>query len=139
MQTLKGMAVSSGVAIAKIHHLAETTQMSLRKFSTDKNLELVRFNETMKEAVSQLELLTLQSKTKIGQEHSEIFSAQTLMLKDPMLIERVTEKITKNQLDAAYAFRQTMSEFIDMFEISDNLYIKERILDLKDITKRVLD
>ena len=139
MQTLKGMAVSSGVAIAKIHHLAETTQMSLRKFSTDKNLELVRFNETMKEAVSQLELLTLQSKTKIGQEHSEIFSAQTLMLKDPMLIERVTEKITKHQLDAAYAFRQTMSEFIDMFEISDNLYIKERILDLKDITKRVLD
>lgn len=139
MQTLKGIAVSSGVAIAKIHHLAETTQMSLKKFSTDKNVELNRFNETIKEAVSQLELLTLQSKTKIGQEHAEIFSAQTLMLKDPMLIERVTDKIMNHQLDAAYAFRQTMSEFIDMFEISDNLYIKERILDLKDVTKRVLD
>ena len=54
------------------------------------------------------------------------------------MIKNAHVKINDFNLDAAYAFKQTMSEMIDLFELSDNPYIKERISDLEDISNRVL-
>src|SRR5690606_18971040 len=78
-------------------------------------------------------------KERVGVEQASIFSAQSLMLDDPMLVDTATKKIQHEDFNAPYAFRTTMTEMIDLFEISDNMYIKERIADLKDVTKRVLN
>ena len=68
----------------------------------------------------------------------KFFSAQQMMLQDPDMLKNAYVKINDFNLDAAYAFKQTMSEMIDLFELSQNVYIQERVSDLEDITNRVL-
>lgn len=138
MIKLKGNGVSSGIAIAKVHQFKLNNMLSINKYATNKALEIKRLDEALIKADKELENLTKQAEERIGDEHAQIFSAQQMMLKDPEMIKNAQVKINDFNLDAAYAFKQTMSEMIDLFELSDNPYIKERISDLEDISNRVL-
>lgn len=135
----QGLSVSTGVAIARIHHLFDMPQVQIEKRGKGAEFEQTKLKEALKEAIKDLELLASSTSIKIGSDESGIFSAQALMLKDPMVLDVSFKKIDKHNYNASYAFRTTMSEMIDLFEVSDNLYTKERVADLKDITKRVLN
>lgn len=138
MHKQKGLPTSGGIAIAQIHHLYETPTLVLEKQGKGIRFELNRLNSALATAKDELNTLALHAKTRVGEEQASIFSAQSLMLADPMILELAAKKIETESLNAAYAFRTTISEMVDLFEASENLYIKERIIDLKDITKRVL-
>ena len=138
MTKLKGNGVSSGIAIAKVHQFKLNNMFAMHKYATDKAFEIKRLGDALYKADKELENLTKQAEERIGDEHAQIFRAQQMMIKDPEMIKNAHVKINDFNLDAAYAFKQTMSEMIDMFELSDNPYIKERISDLEDISNRVL-
>ncbi|WIF88930.1 phosphoenolpyruvate--protein phosphotransferase [Acholeplasma laidlawii] len=138
MTKLKGNGVSSGIAIAKVHQFKLNNMFAMNKYATDKAFEIKRLGDALYKADKELENLTKQAEERIGDEHAQIFRAQQMMIKDPEMIKNAHVKINDFNLDAAYAFKQTMSEMIDMFELSDNPYIKERISDLEDISNRVL-
>lgn len=135
----QGLSVSSGIAIARIHQLFDKPMNVLEKKGLGVEVEQQRLKEALDIAIKALEDLDKNSIDKVGKDDSSIFSAQALMLKDPVVLDVANKKILKHNFDASYAFRTTMSEMIDLFEVSDNLYIKERVLDLKDVTKRVLN
>lgn len=138
MTKLKGNGVSSGIAIAKVHQFKLNNMFAMNKYATDKAFEIKRLGDALYKADKELENLTKQAEERIGDEHAQIFRAQQMMIKDPEMIKNAHVKINDFNLDAAYAFKQTMSEMIDLFELSDNPYIKERISDLEDISNRVL-
>ncbi|WP_025725253.1 phosphoenolpyruvate--protein phosphotransferase [Acholeplasma granularum] len=138
MKKIKGIPVSSGIAIAKIHHLNETLNVSSSRYATNKDYELLRLTEAIKDANFELEGLVEQASQRIGTEHAQIFSAQQAMLNDPEVFNNAKTKIMDFNLEASFAFKQTMSEMIDLFELSNNPYIQARIPDLKDIIKRML-
>ncbi|VEU82124.1 phosphoenolpyruvate--protein phosphotransferase [Acholeplasma hippikon] len=135
----QGLSVSTGVAIARIHHLFDLPQVVIEKRGKGLAFEQERLKNALAEAVKELEALANHAKEKVGHDESNIFNAQALMLKDPMVLDVSFKKLEKHNYNAPYAFRTTMSEMIDLFEVSDNLYTKERVSDLKDITKRVLN
>ncbi len=137
-KSIKGTKISGGYAHALIHHLNETPSLLIEKSGKGESFEIERFTQAKNKAREELDLLAKASVTRIGEEHASIFLAQKMMLEDPVVLELVTKKIKEEHVNATFAFKQTMSEMIDLFEISDNLYIKERILDLKDITKRMI-
>ncbi len=139
MTTIKGIGVSGGIAIAKVHHFKQSSQSTLKRYTNDTVAEVKRLNDALKLADNELELLVDQARISIGEEHAQIFSAQQMMLKDPDMLKNAYVKINDFKLEAAFAFKQTMREMIDLFELSDNSYIKERISDLNDITNRVIN
>jgi len=136
---LKGIGISKGIAIAKLHHFKPKSLTSFKTYATNQQEEVKRFESALKKGDAQLEKLVMQAKERIGDEHAQIFSAQQMMLKDPELSKNVLVKINDFNLSAPYAFKQAMSEMIAQFELSENVYILERISDLEDITDRILN
>src|SRR5690554_4044063 len=136
---LKGIGISKGIAIAKLHHFKPKSLTSFKTYATNQQEEVKRFESALKKGDAQLEKLVMQAKERIGEEHAQIFSAQQMMLKDPELSKNVLVKINDFNLSAPYAFKQAMSEMIAQFELSENVYILERISDLEDITDRILN
>src|SRR5690554_4213171 len=139
MIKIKGNGVSGGIAIAKLHHFKSSDLSAVKIYAPDKVAEIKRLEDALKVADKELETLIQQANTRIGEEHAMIFSAHQMMLKNPEMRKNAFVKINDFNLDAAFAFKQTMSDMIDLFELSDNAYIKERISDLEDVTQRVLN
>jgi phosphotransferase system enzyme I (PtsI) len=139
MTKIKGIGVSGGIAIAKVHHFKQISSASIKRLTKDTVAEVKRFDDALKLADFELEVLVDQARISIGEEHAQIFSAQQMMLKDPEMLKNAYVKIKDFSLEAAFAFKQTMREMIDLFELSDNAYIIERIADLNDITRRVIN
>src|SRR5690606_5558757 len=135
---IHGISTSNGIAIAQIHHLNELPLIQVGKLGKGYDVELARLEDALQNAKEELNSLYQDVEKKVGKDQASIFNAQSLMLEDPMLKDETVKKLKEDNVSAEYAFRQTISEMIDLFEASENMYIKERVADLKDISRRVL-
>src|SRR5690606_17279073 len=75
---------------------------------------------------------------QLGADKAAIFDAHLLVLSDPELINPIEEKISNDKVNAEHALRETADMFITIFEQMENDYMKERAVDIKDVTKRVM-
>lgn len=135
----KGIAASSGIAIAKAYKLSDRVLTVLKVKAENSDDQIKKFHHAL--ALSQKEVLVLKDYTaeKLGEEEALIFDAQVYMLQDPMLIDLVEKKIRQDFTTAAFAFQTVMLDMMEQLNTIDNDYMKERVIDLKDITARVLN
>ncbi|MDE3838328.1 phosphoenolpyruvate--protein phosphotransferase [Bacillus methanolicus] len=138
MDFLKGIAASSGIAIAKAYMLAEPDLSFEKKTVDDSAKEIDRFQSALTKAKTELESIRDRAKTELGADKAAIFEAHLLVLSDPELITQIEDKIKTEKVNAEYALKETTDMFIAMFEQMDNEYMKERAADIRDVTKRVL-
>jgi len=134
----KGLPISNGIAIAHIHHLSNVETIILDKEGKGVEYEETRLKEAIEQAKNELQTLIRQSKDRLGEDQAMIFTAQAMTLDDPTLQKSIWHKIRDKGFNAPFAFRLAMSEMMDLLSVTDNLYIRERINDLKDISSRVI-
>src|SRR5690606_20836743 len=86
------------------------------------------------------EILGIRKKlsSQIGREHSEIFSAHLLILEDRTLIEDVIAQIKENSVSSDYAFSVVIQRYFDAFSQIGDEYLRERVSDIRDVGKRLL-
>ncbi|MBM7551327.1 phosphoenolpyruvate--protein phosphotransferase [Thalassobacillus pellis] len=138
MSHIKGIAASSGIAIAKVYRL-EAPDLSYEKRTIDvPENEVKRLHEALDISKSELEKIKEHTKKSLGDEHAEIFSAHLLVLSDPELIQPIEDKIKSDNVNAEAALEETANMFIDLFKNMDNEYMRERAADIQDVTKRVM-
>ncbi|MFG6148069.1 phosphoenolpyruvate--protein phosphotransferase [Halobacillus sp. B23F22_1] len=138
MTQLQGIAASSGIAIAKVYRL-EAPDLSYSKTDVDQpEQEVKRLHEALEISKQELEKIKEHTKSSLGDEHAEIFSAHLLVLSDPELIKPIEDKIKTDNVNAEAALDETANMFIDMFKGMDNEYMRERAADIQDVTKRVM-
>lgn len=138
MNNIKGIAASSGIAIAKVYKL-EIPNLSFEKKKVDEpESEIQRLNEAFAISKQEIEKIKEHTLKTLGHEHAEIFSAHLLVLNDPELVNPIQDKITTDQVNAEAALDETANMFIDMFKAMDNEYMRERAADIRDVTKRVM-
>lgn len=138
MDFLKGIAASSGIAIAQAYRLVEPDLSFEKKQIDDSAKEIDRFQSALSKAKTELEKIRDRAKTELGDDKAAIFEAHLLVLSDPELITQIENKIKTENVNAEYALKETTDMFIAMFEQMDNEYMKERAADIRDVTKRVL-
>ena len=137
MLEISGIAVSSGIAIAKAYCLIEP-DLSFEKVKiTDIESEKVRLKEAFKKSTLELEEIRDTAQTKFGDEKAAIFSAHLLLLGDPEMLGAIEVKISDGW-NAETALQETATMYIEMFEAMDNDYMKERAADIRDVSTRVL-
>ncbi|MEW9503130.1 phosphoenolpyruvate--protein phosphotransferase [Jeotgalibacillus marinus] len=135
---LKGIAASSGIAIAKAYRLVEP-DLSFKETKVDNpGQEVERFKEAISVSMSELEAIRDRAKVELGDDKAAIFEAHLLVLNDPELLGPIEEKIKQDSVNAEAALKETADMFVSMFEQMDNEYMKERAADIRDVTKRVL-
>ncbi|WP_153465342.1 phosphoenolpyruvate--protein phosphotransferase [Sediminibacillus terrae] len=138
MNSIKGIAASSGIAIAKVYKL-EVPELTFDKKSIENpDAEIERLNDALSVSKQELEIIKENARKSLGDEHAEIFSAHLLVLSDPEMINPIKDKIKSENVNAEAALDETANMFIDMFKNMDNEYMRERAADIQDVTKRVM-
>jgi len=136
---LKAIGVSFGIAIGKALVIREETVEIKKSKVSDSKSELVRFNNAVKEAITQLEKIIDEVKEKLGSAKAEIFEAHLCMLEDPEFIGSIQKKISDDNFNAEYSLQTVSTETAAIFENMDNEYMTERAVDIKDVSKRMLN
>lgn len=136
---IKGIAASDGVAIAKAYLLVEPDlTFDKNEKVTDVEGEVAKFNSAIEASKVELTKIRNNAEVQLGADKAAIFDAHLLVLDDPELIQPIQDKIKNENANAATALTDVTTQFVTIFESMDNEYMKERVADIRDVSKRVL-
>jgi phosphoenolpyruvate-protein phosphotransferase (PTS system enzyme I) len=138
MEFLKGIAASSGIAIAKAYEMKEPDLSFETKKVDNVEEEIERLKAALSTSQTELEKIRDKANEDLGSDKAAIFEAHLLVLNDPELISPIQDKMKNEQVNAEAALKAVADMFIMMFEQMDNEYMKERAADIRDVTNRVL-
>lgn len=140
MIKLKGIAASSGIGIGKVVILGkEEFAIPKKKIShEDISREIYRLEEAL--IGTRREISTFQKRIaeELGFDHAKIFEAHLLVLEDRVLIEDIIQQIKNKKVNVEYAFSQSIKKYVDTLLKLDDEYLRERVIDIEDVAKRVL-
>ncbi|MBE6115002.1 MAG: phosphoenolpyruvate--protein phosphotransferase [Erysipelotrichaceae bacterium] len=134
---MKGIAVSSGIAIAQVFKFERPVLTIIRR-SSEPVVEIERLQEAIKISSEEIEGIKEKSAEKLSLEEQAIFDAHLALVNDPELYTQVVHKIEVEQINAEYAVEEVANIFIHMFESLEDEYMRARASDIKDVTYRVM-
>lgn len=137
MLEIQGIAVSQGIAFANAYCLKEPDLSYEEIKVADVDAELERFKVAVMKTKAELQEIYEIAQKKFGAEKAAIFAAHLLVLEDPEMLAAIEAKI-QTGMNAEFALDEASNMFIAMFEGLDNVYMQERVADIRDVSKRVL-
>ncbi len=135
---MKGIGTSPGIALGKVLVYKEPEIIVTKKEVKDSNQEIDKIEKAVKKGISQIEELYQITLKNVGKKEAGIFNAHKMMIEDPEFIGGVKKQIESEKVNAEWAVKNTSEHFIQMFENIEDEYLRERALDLKDVSKRLL-
>ncbi|WP_461219162.1 phosphoenolpyruvate--protein phosphotransferase [Lapidilactobacillus salsurivasis] len=137
--TLKGIAASDGVAIAKAYLLVQPDLSFSKSAINDVTKETDRLQSAIAKSNSELQQIRDIASKSLGEEEAQVFDAHMMILADPEFTGAVKQKIEDEKVNAESALDDVATTFINMFEaMTDNPYMQERAADVRDVTKRIM-
>jgi phosphoenolpyruvate-protein phosphotransferase (PTS system enzyme I) len=100
--------------------------------------EITLFRQALNETQDDLQTMRDTIRGKLGDEQAKIFDAHLLVLQDVSLVDATIEKIRQNRKNAAFTFKRISDGIINTFSSVKGSYLQERVLDITDVTRRVL-
>lgn len=138
-KTLKGIAASDGIGIARAYCLVAPDLSFQTKTIADSASEVKRLEQALQAATSDLTQIRDKTLANLGQDEAAVFEAHMAILADPDMVGQIKELITTKMINAEAALQTVTDQFITIFDgMTDNPYMQERSADVKDVTKRVL-
>lgn len=135
---LIGKSASFGIGIARALVL-ENAELKIETGTTSEpENEIQRFEEARESSLRELNELYQKTLSTLGEEKAQIFEAHTMMLQDPDLVDSITSEIREKAVKASCAVDVVSKRFVEMFEAMDNEYMRERALDIRDISSRLI-
>ncbi len=138
---LKGIAASPGVAQGLVYHLLQV-EIEIPSYYIDddkKQFERDRLEKALLETRRQITTVRNEIADKLGEDEARIFDAHLLVLEDNALIDETMHELDSSNLNIEFCYHKAASRYIDAFVHIDDEYLKERVSDLRDVTKRVLE
>ena len=135
---IKGIAASSGIAIAKAYKLVMPDLTVTKTTIEDVEKEIACYEEAMAKTAKDLEMIKEAASKNLSAEEAAVFDAHALVLSDPEMKSQVEDKIKNEKINAAAALDEVANTFIAMFESMDDDYFRERAADIKDVSRRLL-
>lgn len=133
---LKGIAASSGIAIAKVYKL-EQPKVEIVKKEGNPAEETAKFNAALEKTKSDIERIKEIASKRLSDEELAVFDAHLMMASDPELASQIINMIESEKVNAEYATDTVATQMITIFESMDNDYMRERAADVKDVTFRL--
>ncbi len=140
MEKIKGIGASNGVSIAKIYKLEEQKfNINQEQIDSDQIETILNtFQKALTTAQEQIKTLKENAIKNIGEEKAEVFEAHISILNDPEIANQVDQMVKNDLVNLPYAFQSVTDNFINLFTMMDDPYMKERAADIKDVRNRVL-
>jgi phosphotransferase system enzyme I (PtsI) len=134
-----GICASKGYAIGRVFVYRNDLVQSFAENTDDVGRETERLEEAVQQAKAQIEALACDARDKIGAKEAEILNSQINFLNDPEFVGKAYQKIQAENASAERAVSETVNELNETFsQFDDDIYIKERAADIKDIGARLI-
>jgi len=75
---------------------------------------------------------------RLGEEEAQIFDAHLMVLEDPALIDETLRELSDSKRNVEAAFQTVSRKYISAFQRIDDDFIKERLNDIRDVSRRIL-
>ncbi|MFC5453160.1 phosphoenolpyruvate--protein phosphotransferase [Paenibacillus aestuarii] len=137
---IRGIGASSGIAMGKAFVIPTWEWDFPEKMIevTDLAYEFERLYDGIRSSKDELELIKQEIKEVVGQDQAYIFDAHLAILEDPIFMKEIQGIIELQYKAAEVAVKEVIDKFVEMFNLIDDEYMKERALDIKDVGNRLL-
>ena len=100
--------------------------------------ELASFEAAVRETKRELIRLRTGLEDELGEDHARIFDAHLMILEDSMVIDGTIRRIKDQRINAAFALTETIGQVTKAMGKTEDDYLKERVVDIRDIERRLL-
>jgi phosphoenolpyruvate-protein phosphotransferase (PTS system enzyme I) len=141
METLTGISASPGIAIGKVfYYLDENIKVPRYGITKEESAsEKRRFFAAVDKARAEIESLKTDSSTEMGEDQSKFLDAHILMLQDPDFIGNIEKNLELELRNVEWILYDAIDGLVQRLESSTDVYLKERTLDIHDVSKRILN
>ena len=136
----RGIPVSPGVVHGKAWLLAQR-ELEIPSYPIEEDQissEIARFETAIMSTRQQISVLRDEVSKKLSETEAQIFDAHLLVLEDKALIEETIDGVGKTKRNVDACFNNVAQRYIDFFSGLEDDYIKERVNDIRDVTRRLL-
>lgn len=135
-----GIPVAPGIAHcpAFIQYTQDEEIVARHISEEDQPEEIARFETAL--ISTRIELLEIQSQiaSAIGSKDASIFDAHLLVVEDRTLIDEVLRRLERDKNNIEYVFQEVARKYCQTLEAIDDPYLRERVVDIEDVTRRVI-
>jgi phosphoenolpyruvate-protein phosphotransferase (PTS system enzyme I) len=136
----EGAGVSPGTAHGKIHVVRDDMDDVPRYRIAPSQIgdEIGRFEAALIQ--TRMQILEMQQRIaeSIGAKDAAIFDAHLLVVEDRTLIDEVLRKLETDLCNVEWVFQEVATRYAETLSKIDDPYLRERALDIQDVTKRVI-
>jgi phosphotransferase system enzyme I (PtsI) len=136
----EGAGVSPGAAHGKIHVVRDDLDDVPRYRISSSRIadEIGRFEAALIQ--TRMQILEMQQRIaeSIGAKDAAIFDAHLLVVEDRTLIDEVLRKLETDLCNVEWVFQEVATRYAETLSKIDDPYLRERALDIQDVTKRVI-
>ena len=136
----EGAGVSAGIAHGKVHVVRDDLDDVPRYRIAPSQVtdEIGRFEAALIQ--TRMQILEMQQRIaeSIGAKDAAIFDAHLLVVEDRTLIDEVLRKLETDLCNVEWVFQEVATHYAETLNKIDDPYLRERALDIQDVTKRVI-
>ena len=138
-RTLFGIPASPGVAHGQVfrflHEEVEVLNYEVKK--EDHPQEIARFKDALRVTHNQIQEVREGVAKNLGEKEAGIFDAHLMVLEDKALIDDVENEIKTTGDNVEQCLHRVSQKYYDYFNQLEDVYLRERASDLKDISRRL--
>ena len=140
-KTYMATSVSAGVGMGHCIVLYKTRpqlpERTIKKSEVSQEIE--KFEKALESTTAQLKEIGQQVKALMGTQNSDIFESHQLVLQDQVLLDEIVRLIEKELLPADLATQKVANKYIHSFEHISDEFFRQRVVDVRDVTNRLID
>lgn len=136
----QGFPICPGIAIAKPFFFA-TSEDKVPEFDVPEaeiEGEIDRYYKALKHSRNDLISLQERLRKEGGNEAVAILSSHLEMMHDPLMTQKVEEKIRAQGKNTEFAFKIVIGEFEKKFNKISDQFFQDRVKDFQDISRRII-
>ena len=136
----QGVGVSPGLARGTIHVVPDDGDEVARHRIQPGDIatEIGRFETALIQTRAQILEMQERIAESIGAKDAGIFDAHLLVVEDRTLIDEVLRKLEADLCNVEFVFQEVATHYADTLSKIDDPYLRERALDIQDVTRRVI-
>src|SRR5437588_11537932 len=136
----EGAGVSPGIARGQVHVVRDELDEVVHYRIAPSQIadEIGRFEAALIQ--TRMQILEMQQRIaeSIGAKDAAIFDAHLLVVEDRTLIDEVLRKLETDLCNVEWVFQEVATSYAETLNKIDDPYLRERALDIQDVTKRVI-
>ncbi len=136
----EGAGVSPGIARGRVHVARDELEEVVRYRIAPSQVadEIARFETALIQTRMQILQMQQRIAESIGAKDAAIFDAHLLVVEDRTLIDEVLRKLETDLCNVEWIFQEVATRYAETLNKIDDPYLRERALDIQDVTKRVI-